>query len=247
MNKLGSEKLKQTTRIKEYFPVKPAERHVSIIIETPRAIHGKLNQAYLLGCFSKGDLVELKYKDKTYTATFKEMYGRPFLVADGCEYPSFSKFIQAMIDTKSIGGSVYNNLKVNSMSWKEFCEEILFFNSVMQIKKELQFFLDDPNVRDIFYGREELEKASTEVSIYENQNLYVVVDRLPEERLKFVGEFPIVYISWGILTDYYPFNPPKIPFPLETLKKFDNILDTHLGLDFRSKYINLTAIALDWK
>ncbi|CAG8758454.1 11076_t:CDS:1, partial [Funneliformis caledonium] len=111
LDKPGSEKLKQTTRIKEYFPVKPAERNVSVIIETPRAIHEKLNQAYLLGCFSKGDLVELKYKDKTYTATFKEMYDRPFLVADGCEYPSFAKFIQAMIDTKSIGASVYNNLK----------------------------------------------------------------------------------------------------------------------------------------
>jgi hypothetical protein len=35
--------------------------------------------------------------------------------------------------------------------------------------------------------------------------------------------------------------------PLDVKRKFDDILDTQLGLEFRSQFSNLTAISLDWK
>ncbi|CAG8589273.1 6121_t:CDS:1 [Diversispora eburnea] len=118
----------------------------------------------------------------------------------------------------------------------------------MRIKKELQLILNDPNVKDLFYGREEVErKASKEVSIYDNQKLYIIVNRIPTEPLNIVGEFPIVYIRWGSFTDFVPTSHPKSPFPREVIKKFDSILDTHIGLDFRLQFSNLTAIGLDWK
>ena len=122
----------------------------------------------------------------------------------------------------------------------------------MQAQEELQYILNDPNVRDIFFGSEIIKdlksKNPIEATSYNNQKLYIIVDSIPTEPLQIVGEFQIVYIEWGTFTEMGPRNfPPPEALPLDVRKKFDNILDTQLGLDFRLKFSNLTAISLDWK
>ncbi|CAB4477859.1 hypothetical protein RhiirA1_529248 [Rhizophagus irregularis] len=110
----------------------------------------------------------------------------------------------------------------------------------IQIQEE---FLKDHNVRDIFFGSEKVE-----VPPYSNKKLYVVVDRTPKKPLRKVGDFPIVYIEWRTFTELGPRDyPPSMALPQDVKKKFDDILDTQLGLEFRSLFSNLTAISLDWK
>ncbi|CAG8544541.1 4168_t:CDS:2 [Funneliformis mosseae] len=83
----------------------------------------------------------------------------------------------------------------------------------------MQQILIDPNVRDVFFGKKAEEFRSKSTLI-----LYVVVENKPKKPLQCVR---------GI--------------PFDVIKKFDNILNTQLGRDFRSKFINLIAISLDWK
>ncbi len=74
------------------------------------------------------------------------------------------------------------------------------------------------------------------------------MDEIPEKPLEMVKEFPLVYIEWRTFNDVPPKNfPPQKPISQEVRKKFESILDTKLGLDFSSKFHNLTAISLDWK
>ncbi|GBC05121.1 hypothetical protein RclHR1_06040012 [Rhizophagus clarus] len=110
----------------------------------------------------------------------------------------------------------------------------------IQIQEE---FLKDLNVRDVFFGSENVKTLP-----YSSKKLYVVVDRTPTKLLQKVGDFPIVYIEWRTFTELGPRNyPPSMALPLNVKKKFDDILDTKLGLEFRSSFSNLTAISLNWK
>jgi hypothetical protein len=92
----------------------------------------------------------------------------------------------------------------------------------------------------MFFGSEEPP--------YAKQNLYIVVNRMPEIKLQSLGEFMIIYIEWGTFTENLPLNdPPQEALSSKDIEKFNNILDTELGDDFRSKHHNLIAISLYWK
>ncbi|GBB90252.1 hypothetical protein RclHR1_17130004 [Rhizophagus clarus] len=117
-------------------------------------------------------------------------------------------------------------------------------NNVLSISKEsiceIRQILNDPNVLDMFFGSEEPP--------YVKQNLYIVVNRMPEIKLQSLGEFMIIYIEWGTFTENLPLNdPPQEALSSKDIEKFNNILDTELGDDFRSKHHNLIAISLYWK
>ncbi|PKY45755.1 hypothetical protein RhiirA4_517782 [Rhizophagus irregularis] len=63
-----------------------------------------------------------------------------------------------------------------------------------------------------------------------------------------IENFPVTYIEWGTFSEKIPRNnPPQKSFPLNIKEEFDSILDTLIGINFRSKYCNLTAISLGWK
>ncbi|CAB4443861.1 unnamed protein product [Rhizophagus irregularis] len=117
-------------------------------------------------------------------------------------------------------------------------------NNVPYITKEnaceIHKILNDPNVLDMFFGSEEPP--------YVKQNLYIVVNRMPEIKLQSLGNFMIRYIEWGTFTENSPLNdPPQEALSSKDIEKFNNILDTELGDDFRSKHHNLIAISLYWK
>ncbi|CAB5394892.1 uncharacterized protein OCT59_004907 [Rhizophagus irregularis] len=105
---------------------------------------------------------------------------------------------------------------------------------------EIHQILNDPNVLDMFFGSEEPP--------YVKQNLYIVVNEMPEIKLQSLGKFMIKYIEWGTFTENLPLNdPPQEALSSKDIEKFNNILDTELGDDFRSKHHNLIAISLYWK
>ncbi len=74
------------------------------------------------------------------------------------------------------------------------------------------------------------------------------MDGPPTEPLQNVGKFQIVYIVWGEFTEKVPRNlPPQKLLPLDIKEKFDNLLDSTLGIEFSIKHRNLNAISLGWK
>ena len=108
---------------------------------------------------------------------FKIINNRPRLIFvdhNNPECKSFAEFIQKVINTsRRPGGKQYMKLKVNDIAWKDFCEKIIFVESVMPIQKELRCFLEGLNVRDIFFGNE--------FPLYNVKKLYVVVNNTPTE------------------------------------------------------------------
>ncbi|RHZ88123.1 hypothetical protein Glove_26g284 [Diversispora epigaea] len=202
-------------------------------------------------CLMEGDNVGLEHMGKSYSAKFKIIDELPYLVIDDkVMVPSFTAFIRK-ITNKEILGSQYSKLSIKGIPWIQFQNKVLFFYKVIPIKNHLQRIINDPNVRDVFFGKEKVVGAGadfTEISRYKDPKLCVVVNTIPKKPLQIIGEFLIVYIEWGTFTEIVPRNyPPQETFPLEIKKKFDDILDKTLGLKFRLKFGNLTAINLDWK
>lgn len=196
--------------------------------------------AYKTGCLIIGDKVKFEHKGKDYDAVFKTINNKLRLVYVDHECRSFAEFIRKVTDYTILDETQYSNLKINDVSWKDFCEKVIFMESVMSIKNELQSIPNDLNVRDIFFG--------TESPHYNVKKLYIVVNNTPAMKLQVIGEFQIIYIEWGIFTETVPRNlSPEKPIPLDIKKKFDNFLDTTLGIKFSSKHSNINAISLGWK
>ncbi len=109
----------------------------------------------------EGDPVKYEHMGKIYNGEFKTINKRLRLIIvdhDNPECKSFAGFIQKVTkvtDTSQrSSGNQYKKLKVKDLAWKDFCEKLRFIKTIMLIKKELQCFLEDSNVRDIFFGNE---------------------------------------------------------------------------------------------
>ncbi|RIA97410.1 hypothetical protein C1645_871377 [Glomus cerebriforme] len=215
-------------------------RKVKILINTykrdsvfeSQSLRGTLLDAYLTGCLKEGDSVKYEHMGKIYNGEFKTNNKKQCLIIadrDDPECESFTEFIQKVTNaSQRPNENQYLKLKIKDLAWKDFC------------KKLLQYFLEDSNVRDIFFGSEFPE--------FNVKKLYVVVDNLPTVPLQNIRKFQIVYIVWGEFTEKVPRNlPPRKQLSLEIKKKFDNLLDSTLGIKFSMKHRNLNVISLGWK
>ncbi|CAB4431185.1 unnamed protein product [Rhizophagus irregularis] len=87
-----------------------------------------------------GDKVKFEHKGKDYDAVFKTINNKLRLVYHvDHECISFAEFIRKVTDyTKpELDENQYSKLKINDVSWKDFCEKVIFMESVMFIKNEL--------------------------------------------------------------------------------------------------------------
>ncbi|PKY61481.1 hypothetical protein RhiirA4_486528 [Rhizophagus irregularis] len=91
-------------------------------------------------CLMIGDKVKFEHKGKDYDAVFKTINNKLRLVYHvDHECISFAEFIRKVTDyTKpELDENQYSKLKINDVSWKDFCEKVIFMESVMFIKNEL--------------------------------------------------------------------------------------------------------------
>ncbi|PKK62375.1 hypothetical protein RhiirC2_790472 [Rhizophagus irregularis] len=121
--------------------------HIPLYISVEGEIAHKLSE------IESGDKI---IQARKYDAVFKTINNKLHLVYVDHACISSAEFIRKVTDyTKPVPDeNQYSKLKINYVSWKDFCEKVIFIESVMSIKNALQSILNDLNVRDIFFGIE---------------------------------------------------------------------------------------------
>jgi hypothetical protein len=269
LNKLtlhNNDQLLAKRKISSYFTDKPLDKHIHIVVKSPKLIHISLELILEAGLLNEGESVEYLGKDYIYKATLRDSC---LCTKDG-KYFSFIEFIRVARRLKpdeTLTPYDFHSLRINGMTYREVRDKIYKFVSY---KYEDSLFIDHfsipwgddlenrlcqlyskKDVVDIFWGRNLKEDDITwRVYVVFRNTSYL---RKRTESLMEDQMIRFITVEEGFANAKIRLQSPHDPLP--TLKKipenlqkvFDEALDNELGQSFREMHYNLVGMSTGYK